>query len=145
MPEVADIFRPDLDADATLALLGVTYEDIARELQYRAQQRALKARQDMIAAQRAGGERRILRDGDDGGGVDMMIHPVSFHYWGQRLGYECWDDPQFLREYRRDNEASRVKLVSDRTVVTLDSLKDSAPAATPCILDAAGRPMAAAA
>lgn len=31
------------------------------------------------------------------------IPPDSYHYWGQRLGYECWGDKQFLAEFLRDN------------------------------------------
>jgi hypothetical protein len=27
----------------------------------------------------------------------------SWHYWGHRLGYECWEDKTFLREFLRDN------------------------------------------
>jgi len=37
------------------------------------------------------------------------IHARFYHYWGQRLGYECWDDQQFLREFLRDNENCRVR------------------------------------
>ena len=38
----------------------------------------------------------------------MRIAPEAYHYWGGRLGYECWDDPQFLREFERDNEQVRI-------------------------------------
>lgn len=31
------------------------------------------------------------------------IPPESYHYWGQRLGYECWNDKQFMAEFLRDN------------------------------------------
>lgn len=37
-----------------------------------------------------------------------VINGPDYHYWGQRLGYECWDDPEFVREYLRDNPDSRV-------------------------------------
>lgn len=43
-----------------------------------------------------------------GGRMTAMIPPESFHYWGQRLGYECWDDPAFVREFIRDNPECRV-------------------------------------
>lgn len=39
----------------------------------------------------------------------LRITAESFHYWGRRLGYECWRDPQFRHEFRRDNPAARVK------------------------------------
>lgn len=38
----------------------------------------------------------------------MTIDAVAYHYWGQRLGYECWADKQFRREYMRDNPEVRV-------------------------------------
>jgi hypothetical protein len=43
------------------------------------------------------------------GRLRMVITPDAFHYWGRRLGYECWRDHQFLREFERDNPAVRVK------------------------------------
>jgi hypothetical protein len=39
----------------------------------------------------------------------MRVPADAFHYWGQRLGYECWEDEQFLREYERDNPQVKVK------------------------------------
>jgi hypothetical protein len=44
-----------------------------------------------------------------GGEMKMMVPPESFHYWGQRLGYQCWNDKQFCREYLRDNPECRVE------------------------------------
>jgi len=43
------------------------------------------------------------------GRVRMAISADAFHYWGRRLGYDCWKDKQFLREFERDNPAVRVK------------------------------------
>jgi len=43
------------------------------------------------------------------GRLRMRIDPIVFHYWGQRLGYACWDDKQFLHEFERDNPEVRVK------------------------------------
>lgn len=65
-----------------------------------------------------GGERMVMRFSDGNGGeVKMQIHPFSYHYWGQRLGYQCWDDAQFKHEYLRDNPEARVKNVSELTTV----------------------------
>jgi len=47
----------------------------------------------------------------------MRIDPSSFHYWGQRLGYDCWDDNQFKTEYERDNPASKVICTGTKTMV----------------------------
>ena len=43
------------------------------------------------------------------GRLRMVVAPDAFHYWGRRLGYECWRDKQFLNEFERDNPAVRVK------------------------------------
>lgn len=57
------------------------------------------------------------RSMDGVGRLRMRIDPTSFHYWGQRLGYDCWNDEQFLREYERDNADSRVKCSGTRIQV----------------------------
>lgn len=139
MPELDE----DVDLDTACALLGVSVDDVIAEFQRRHALKVAKMNQEMVLAQRAGGVRRIVRDSQHGDAhVGHMVHPVSYHYWGQRLGYECWDDPQFVREYLRDNPAARVKTTTDRTSILIDGKRDAAPAAAPVILDAAGRPAA---
>lgn len=59
------------------------------------------------------GERQTLPFGE----VTMQVHPTIFHYWGQRLGYACWDDEQFCREMCRDNPELRVKSRSGKIQV----------------------------
>lgn len=54
---------------------------------------------------------------DGVGRLRMAVSSTAFHYWGQRLGYECWNDPQFLREFERDNPAVRVKCGGTRIQV----------------------------
>jgi hypothetical protein len=49
----------------------------------------------------------------------------AYHYWGQRLGYECWDDDQFVREFFRDNPETAVRnrvkrAVSNGAIFTAD-------------------------
>lgn len=117
MPELIDICS-EADPGAALEMLGVTFEQIRAELEYRQRKKLARAMKEIAVAAKQGGERRLIRGKDGGGEQEMMIHPVSYHYWGQRLGYECWDDPQFRREYRRDNEASRVKTINDRLTIT---------------------------
>lgn len=54
-------------------------------------------------------------------GVGQMvarIPPSSYHYWGKRLGYECWDDDQFLKEFLRDNEEVAVRNYAKKTLVS---------------------------
>ena len=44
-------------------------------------------------------------------GVDrlrMRVDPDSFHYWGQRLGYQCWQDKAFLDRYEKMNPYCKV-------------------------------------
>lgn len=103
--------------------LGLTPKQDAevREVlsQWEHQRRRLAVKQMRLAA-KAGSERRIMR-GPDGSGaeVKMTIHPVSYHYWGQRLGYKCWKDPQFCREYLRDNPEARVKSRPDHPTLVV--------------------------
>lgn len=45
-------------------------------------------------------------------GLGQMVARIpadAFHYWGQRLGYQCWEDTSFMREFLRDNPECRVK------------------------------------
>jgi hypothetical protein len=111
-PAIAERFEDldsESDANATLELLGVSLEDVAAELDFRQRQKEAQMHQEMAAAAKAGGERRIFKIDGVGGEVQFMVHPVSWHYWGGRLGYRCWQDAGFIREYLRDNPAARVK------------------------------------
>jgi len=65
----------------------------------------VKAKKKQVASAAATGERKFF---GDQGEVQFQIRPEYFHHWGQRLGYECWDDPQFVREFLRDNPSCRV-------------------------------------
>jgi len=51
-----------------------------------------------------GGERKNLSFGR----LRMRITPEAYHYWGGRLGYECWEDKQFLHEFEKQNEAVKI-------------------------------------
>lgn len=51
------------------------------------------------------------------GQLRLRVPPLAFHYWGQRLGYECWEDEQFVREFIRDNPEVAVRNYSKKTVV----------------------------
>lgn len=41
----------------------------------------------------------------------------AFHYWGHRLGYDCWKDKEFMREFLRDNPECAVRNYVKKTVV----------------------------
>jgi len=51
------------------------------------------------------------------GQLDMQIPADAYHYWGQRLGYECWDDETFKKEFKRDNPEVAVRNYAKKTVV----------------------------
>lgn len=95
--------------DAANAITGVTYEDVIAELKFRQSQRIAAAYLNQAKAAKQNGERRFIRDGSNGGEVQFQIQPQFYHYWGQRLGYDCWEDPQFVREMIRDNPEIRIK------------------------------------
>lgn len=101
---------PEMEAGKACELLGVTLEDVMRELNFRRERKRALMHKRMALAQRAGGRVRILKKGEIGGYRDMLIDPISYTYWGDRLGYECWDNDQFVAEYKRDNPESRVKV-----------------------------------
>ncbi len=42
------------------------------------------------------------------GQLTARIPGVAFHFWGQKLGYDCWKDQEFLREFLRDNPECKV-------------------------------------
>lgn len=54
----------------------------------------------------------------DGVGELKARIPISaIHYWGNRLGYECWNDEQFVNEYIKDNPEIAVNNRIKRTTV----------------------------
>jgi hypothetical protein len=100
--------------DMDYGLNNAQKEAVGAVLQKIAMKRAALMADEMREMAASGGERRVLRFADGNGGeVKMQIHPFSYHYWGQRLGYQCWEDPQFVREYLRDNPEARVKSTSE--------------------------------
>lgn len=46
----------------------------------------------------------------------LEVDSYAYHLWGQKLGYKCWKDPQFLREFERDNEHCRVRAKGTRDI-----------------------------
>jgi hypothetical protein len=82
------------------------------------ERRRRRCRVEARAAARVGG---VAKPVGGEGRVDMRVHPTSFHYWGQRLGYGCWDDPGFQREYKRDVPEARVRTVGKGATLSLAS------------------------
>lgn len=79
--------------------------EVYRELQRGNLRHCIEAQKMQRLAAKERGERRAPRDGE----WQMQVHPAYYHYWGQRLGYECWEDAGFVREFLRDNPECRVK------------------------------------
>lgn len=96
-------------------LPGETLRVMEQEFRRGAQLNAVKAEVEQRSIGHA--NRREARATDGVGELKARISPESFHYWGQRLGYECWQDKAFLDEYLRDNPDSRVKSVGTRIQV----------------------------
>ena len=42
------------------------------------------------------------------GQLMCRIPGTAYHFWGQKLGYGCWDSDAFLHEFLRDNPECRV-------------------------------------
>jgi hypothetical protein len=51
------------------------------------------------------------------GSLRMRVPGDAYHFWGQKLGYACWNDKQFLAEFERDNEACKVNSVGTKIQV----------------------------
>ncbi len=102
-----DTLENELPIDSPLG------QAVVEELRTGQLMKQVHEREAMAAVQRERGER--FRKGDMC--PTMMIPPTSYHYWGQRLGYECWEDAQFVREFLRDNEVCRVRSRPANTVV----------------------------
>jgi len=113
MPEmdVAELLRDESpeEAQETLRLVaeleGKEWEEEA----------VAKAREEQALMAGFNGGEACLKHGE----VKFRVHPLFYHYWGQRLGYECWDDAGFVREFLRDNESVRVKNVRPSPKITV--------------------------
>jgi hypothetical protein len=55
------------------------------------------------------------------GSLEARIDSTSYHFWGQKLGYDCWKDKQFKREYLRDNPQAKVNCGGTRLQVGFGS------------------------
>lgn len=51
------------------------------------------------------------------GELKARIPLSAFHYWGHRLGYECWNDEEFTNDFIRHNPEIAVNNRVKRSVV----------------------------
>lgn len=54
---------------------------------------------------------------DGMGKLIAQIPEDAYHYWGQRLGYDCWKDKEFINEFIRDNPEVAVQNYAKKTMV----------------------------
>jgi len=90
-------------------------DSVVRELREGRMVKMIQAQKLQRLAAKAGGERFTMSCGE----MAFQIMPEFFHYWGQRLGYECWDNKEFVREFLRDNPECRVKNRSKKPTVAV--------------------------
>jgi hypothetical protein len=95
-------FQVDLSALPAAVVEEFRLGRLAREVHTLRQAPKVQAQ---IAKENAGEHRAM----NGLGRLRMVVGPDAFHYWGRRLGYECWRDKAFLNEFERDNPAVRVK------------------------------------
>jgi len=82
-------------------------------------ERFMAQRRQRQAARELGQNRKSI---EGLGRPRLEIDSYAHAYWGQRLGYQCWKDPQFLREFERDNEHCRVKATGTKLQIGYGSL-----------------------
>jgi len=101
--------------------------------EHKVEQALTEVRQRQAAGQ-LGTDRRAI---DGIGRVRIEVDAYSYHYWGQRLSYDCWQDPSFLREFERDNPHARVKCGGTRIQSGYRGLAPAAPSRQVHILEPA--------
>jgi hypothetical protein len=90
--------------------------EVERELLRGWNMRAVKAQHEAKQIAQFGHSNEA-KNIDGVGKLVARIPPDAFHMWGIRLGYECWEDKQFLKEFLRDNPEVAVRNYCKKTVV----------------------------
>ena len=83
------------------------------------------------------GAKGYHRGVDGVGRLRARIPASSFHYWGQRLGYDCWKDETFLKNYLKDND---LEVKGGRTKLMVGYGKSTSESSM-TIFDQFGRPI----
>lgn len=66
---------------------------------------------------------QLHRHVDGLGQLSARIPVDSYHYWGQRLGYACWKDDDFVKGFFRDNPECRVNSKAENTTLLVNGTK----------------------
>lgn len=97
----------------------MNFDEVVQEFREGTQAKLYNAERLQRRVAALGGRRRALPTGE----VRFSVLPTIFHHWGQRLGYECWDDDSgFVREFLRDNPECRVTSSTEKIQVGHGSL-----------------------
>lgn len=107
----------DAFANLILTLPGDLPRQVMNELSRGWKVREVMAAKEaqQIAQQREAEGPSLMVDGI--GQHTMSVPEDAFHYWGHKLGYGCWRNKKFRREYVRDNPEVRVKSVARTTTI----------------------------
>jgi hypothetical protein len=90
--------------------------DFCRTLldEHRAEEELAFSRQREIAAASAALEAAYF---DGLGECHMRLDPEVFFHWIRKEGKDCWNDQNFIREFKRDNPGVRVPNRSRKTQI----------------------------
>lgn len=95
-----------------------------------------------IEAKRVGAQNQFYHKGVDGlGQLRARIPASSFHFWGQKLGYKCWQDQTFLKEFLNTNPELKTK--GGATKMSVGYGKSTSDCSKATIFDGFGRLAAA--
>jgi len=90
-----------------------------------------------VEAKKASALAKNYHRGVDGlGRLRARIPASSFHFWGKKIGYKCWEDQAFIREYLKTNE---LEVKGGKTNLSVGYGKSTTDGSL-SILDAFGRP-----
>lgn len=91
--------------------------EVMEVLQKRRALAVLAATKRLDVAAKVGRERFHIEDKESGGYVQFQIDPVFYHAFGQKWGYGCWRDEEFIKDTLRKNPQCRVESRSRKTTV----------------------------
>lgn len=80
--------------------------EVIKEINQARDMELVKATIEQAESAKELGEQRSM---DELGRMRFNINPTIYHYFGDRYGYECWQDEEFRRDFERDFPAARVK------------------------------------
>jgi hypothetical protein len=101
--------------------LGDITEEVKAKLAERRFAALVEASKRLTLAAKAGRERFHVGDGDNGGYVQFMADPFVYHQFGQRWGYDCWKDKDFIRHTLKHIPEMKVVSRSRKTTVPVQT------------------------